>query len=92
LIGRLGLDEVGVVDWDAVREPPWNNAPCPTSVIAVAGWMNLRQLQIIDYQTAQAFQDSLKSLRLLLVLAVLVSYIVLGVLYESYPQSDAAGN
>jgi HAE1 family hydrophobic/amphiphilic exporter-1 len=34
--------------------------------------------------TAQAFQDSLKSLRLLLVLAVLVSYIVLGVLYESY--------
>jgi hydrophobic/amphiphilic exporter-1 (mainly G- bacteria), HAE1 family len=34
--------------------------------------------------TAQAFQDSLKNLKLLLLLAVLVSYIVLGILYESY--------
>jgi HAE1 family hydrophobic/amphiphilic exporter-1 len=34
--------------------------------------------------TAQAFQASLKNLTLLLVIAVLVVYIVLGVLYESY--------
>jgi HAE1 family hydrophobic/amphiphilic exporter-1 len=34
--------------------------------------------------TAQAFQSSLKNLTLLLVIAILVVYIVLGVLYESY--------
>jgi hydrophobic/amphiphilic exporter-1 (mainly G- bacteria), HAE1 family len=34
--------------------------------------------------TAQAFQDSLKNLTLLLIIAILVVYIVLGVLYESY--------
>src|SRR5438094_6567255 len=33
---------------------------------------------------AQAFQSSLKNLTLLLIIAVLVVYIVLGVLYESY--------
>jgi HAE1 family hydrophobic/amphiphilic exporter-1 len=35
---------------------------------------------------AQAFQDSLKNLTLLLTIAVLVTYIVLGILYESYIQ------
>jgi len=34
--------------------------------------------------TAQAFQDSFKGLGLLLVLAILVIYIVLGILYESF--------
>ena len=34
--------------------------------------------------TAKAFQDSLKNLGLLLLIAILVVYIVLGVLYESY--------
>jgi len=34
--------------------------------------------------TAQAFQSSLKNLTLLIIIAVLVVYIVLGVLYESY--------
>jgi hydrophobic/amphiphilic exporter-1 (mainly G- bacteria), HAE1 family len=34
--------------------------------------------------TAQVFQDSTKSLPMLLVLALLVVYIVLGILYESY--------
>ena len=34
--------------------------------------------------TAQAFQSSLKNMRLLLILAVLVIYIVLGILYESF--------
>ena len=34
--------------------------------------------------TAQAFQDSTKSLLVLLILALLVVYIVLGILYESY--------
>ncbi len=34
--------------------------------------------------TAQAFQDSLKNLNLLLTIAILASYIVLGILYESY--------
>ncbi len=34
--------------------------------------------------TAQAFQDSLKGLGLLLVLALLVIYMVLGILYESF--------
>jgi HAE1 family hydrophobic/amphiphilic exporter-1 len=34
--------------------------------------------------TAQAFQDSLRNLSLLLTVAILVVYIVLGVLYESY--------
>ena len=34
--------------------------------------------------TAQAFQSSLKNMSLLLVLAVLVIYIVLGILYESF--------
>jgi HAE1 family hydrophobic/amphiphilic exporter-1 len=34
--------------------------------------------------TAQAFQSSLKNLPLLIVIAILVVYIVLGVLYESY--------
>ncbi|MGO8703902.1 MAG: efflux RND transporter permease subunit [Candidatus Brocadiia bacterium] len=34
--------------------------------------------------TAQAFQDSLKSMGWLLVLAVLVIYVVLGILYESF--------
>src|SRR5262249_51815064 len=34
--------------------------------------------------TAQAFQSSLKNLTLLIIVAVLVVYIVLGVLYESY--------
>jgi HAE1 family hydrophobic/amphiphilic exporter-1 len=36
--------------------------------------------------TAQQFQDSLKNLGLLLTVAVLVVYIVLGILYESYIQ------
>jgi HAE1 family hydrophobic/amphiphilic exporter-1 len=36
--------------------------------------------------TAQQFQDSLKNLALLLTIAVLVVYIVLGILYESYIQ------
>jgi HAE1 family hydrophobic/amphiphilic exporter-1 len=35
---------------------------------------------------AQAFQESLKNLALLLTVAVLVTYIVLGILYESYIQ------
>lgn len=35
---------------------------------------------------AQAFQESLKNLALLLTIAVLVTYIVLGILYESYIQ------
>jgi HAE1 family hydrophobic/amphiphilic exporter-1 len=35
---------------------------------------------------AQAFQDSLRNLTLLLTIAVLVTYIVLGILYESYIQ------
>jgi len=35
---------------------------------------------------AQAFQDSLQNLALLLTVAVLVTYIVLGILYESYIQ------
>src|SRR5256886_4367570 len=34
--------------------------------------------------TAQAFQSSLKNLTLLIIIAILVVYIVLGVLYESY--------
>jgi HAE1 family hydrophobic/amphiphilic exporter-1 len=34
--------------------------------------------------SAQAFQSSLKGMGLLLALAVLVIYIVLGILYESY--------
>lgn len=34
--------------------------------------------------TAQAFQSSLKNMRLLLILAVMVIYIVLGILYESF--------
>ncbi|HTM51764.1 MAG TPA: efflux RND transporter permease subunit [Bryobacteraceae bacterium] len=34
--------------------------------------------------TAQAFQSSLKNLTLLIIVAILVVYIVLGVLYESY--------
>jgi HAE1 family hydrophobic/amphiphilic exporter-1 len=34
--------------------------------------------------SAQAFQSSLKNMRLLLILAVLVIYIVLGILYESF--------
>ncbi len=34
--------------------------------------------------TAQAFQDSLKGLGILLIVAVLVIYIVLGILYESF--------
>jgi HAE1 family hydrophobic/amphiphilic exporter-1 len=34
--------------------------------------------------TAQAFQSSLKNLPLLIIIAILVVYIVLGVLYESY--------
>jgi HAE1 family hydrophobic/amphiphilic exporter-1 len=34
--------------------------------------------------TAQAFQSSMKNLTLLLIIAILVVYIVLGVLYESY--------
>jgi len=34
--------------------------------------------------TAQAFQNSLKNLTMLIIIAVLVVYIVLGVLYESY--------
>ncbi len=34
--------------------------------------------------TAEAFQDSFKNLNVLLVMAILVVYIVLGILYESY--------
>jgi HAE1 family hydrophobic/amphiphilic exporter-1 len=36
--------------------------------------------------TAQAFQDSLQGLSVLLVMAVLVIYLVLGILYESFTQ------
>jgi hydrophobic/amphiphilic exporter-1 (mainly G- bacteria), HAE1 family len=36
--------------------------------------------------TAQAFQDSLKGLGLVLVMAIVVIYIVLGILYESFTQ------
>jgi HAE1 family hydrophobic/amphiphilic exporter-1 len=36
--------------------------------------------------TAQAFQDSLKGLGLVLIMAIVVIYIVLGVLYESFTQ------
>src|SRR5712675_1001724 len=34
--------------------------------------------------TAQAFQDSLQGLGLILVMAIIVIYIVLGILYESF--------
>ncbi len=43
-----------------------------------------RTIQTSFQGTAQAFQDSLKGLGLLLVMAVLVVYIVLGILYESF--------
>src|SRR5204863_8954000 len=36
--------------------------------------------------TAQAFQDSLRGLGLILVMAIVVIYIVLGILYESFTQ------
>jgi hydrophobic/amphiphilic exporter-1 (mainly G- bacteria), HAE1 family len=46
---------------------------------------NLPPTIITSYQgTAQAFQSSMKGLGLLLILAILVIYLVLGVLYESF--------
>jgi HAE1 family hydrophobic/amphiphilic exporter-1 len=46
---------------------------------------NLTPTIITSYQgTAQAFQSSLKGMGLLLILAILVIYLVLGVLYESF--------
>jgi HAE1 family hydrophobic/amphiphilic exporter-1 len=46
---------------------------------------NLPPTIIISYQgTAQAFQSSMKGLGLLLILAILVIYLVLGILYESF--------
>jgi len=46
---------------------------------------NLPPTIITSYQgTAQAFQSSLKGMGLLLILAILVIYLVLGVLYESF--------
>jgi HAE1 family hydrophobic/amphiphilic exporter-1 len=46
---------------------------------------NLPPSIITSYQgTAQAFQSSMKGLGLLLILAILVIYLVLGVLYESF--------
>jgi len=46
---------------------------------------NLPPSIITSYQgTAQAFQSSMKGLGLLLILAILVIYLVLGILYESF--------
>jgi HAE1 family hydrophobic/amphiphilic exporter-1 len=36
--------------------------------------------------TAQAFQDSLRGLGLILIMAIIVVYLVLGILYESFTQ------
>ncbi|MDL2210054.1 efflux RND transporter permease subunit [Desulfovibrio sp. OttesenSCG-928-O18] len=55
---------------DAVRELAANHLPASVSTMFQG--------------TAQAFQDSFSNLLLLMVLAILVIYIVLGILYESF--------
>ncbi len=55
------------------------------SIEHTATEMGLPETMTFQFQgTAQAFQDSLKGLTILLVIAVLVIYLVLGVLYESF--------
>ena len=54
------------------RSTRWPARPCPATITT-------------SFQgTAQAFQSSLKGLGLLLLMAILVIYIVLGILYESF--------
>jgi hydrophobic/amphiphilic exporter-1 (mainly G- bacteria), HAE1 family len=55
------------------------------SAIQTAATANLPSTIATRFQgTAQAFQDSLQGLGLILVMAIIVIYIVLGVLYESF--------
>ena len=55
------------------------------SQIQAAALQSLPQSMITTFQgSAQAFQDSLNGLGLILVMAIIVIYIVLGILYESF--------
>jgi HAE1 family hydrophobic/amphiphilic exporter-1 len=55
------------------------------SAVQDAAWAMLPPTITTSFQgTAQAFQSSIKGLGILLLMAVLVIYIVLGILYESY--------
>src|SRR6185295_216443 len=51
---------------------------------AVAGMKLLATISTSFQGTAQAFQDSLSSVPFLIVAALVVVYLVLGILYESY--------
>ncbi|MBL8215549.1 MAG: efflux RND transporter permease subunit [Bryobacterales bacterium] len=55
------------------------------AITAAADEIGLPSTTNLAFQgTAQAFQDSLKGLTILLIVAIVVIYLVLGVLYESY--------
>ncbi len=55
------------------------------SAVQGAAWAMLPPTITTSFQgTAQAFQSSIKGLGILLVMAILVIYIVLGILYESF--------
>jgi HAE1 family hydrophobic/amphiphilic exporter-1 len=55
------------------------------SAVQEAAWAMLPSTITTSFQgTAQAFQSSIKGLGILLLMAVLVIYIVLGILYESF--------
>ena len=55
------------------------------SINALSARLNIPETVSRSFQgTAQAFQDSLSSMPLLIAAAILVVYIVLGILYESY--------
>ncbi len=53
-------------------------------VDAVAGPLLPASINTSFQGTAQAFQDSLKGMSVLLIMAILVIYLVLGILYESF--------
>ena len=89
-VGPLSVSHLGQLPAVTVS---FNLAPGMTLGTAVDAIQQLKQelklpptLNTSFQGTAQAFQDSLRGLGLLLMMAVVVVYIVLGILYESFIQ------
>ena len=86
-VGPLTINHQGqlpsvTISFNLKPDVPLGNAVDAVNKLARS---NLPPSIITSYQgTAQAFQSSMKGLGLLLILAILVIYLVLGILYESF--------
>jgi HAE1 family hydrophobic/amphiphilic exporter-1 len=87
-VAPLTVNHIGqlpAVNFEFNTKPGVSLSEATTQVSEAAREVGLPDTMSFTYQgTAQAFQQSLGGLAILLVIAVLVIYLVLGVLYESF--------